>query len=292
MPEKTIIIIGNGFDVHHGIESKYSDFKDWLREHNYTLYDTLVRFIDVSGDLWKDFEGNLAHFDIKRIIQEVPRVYPPRDSRLPPSFFPSTASFFKRLREQITASFQEWVQLISLDEYRNIIDLPASELYISFNYTDTLERVYSIPEREILYIHGKASRGDRLVFGHNKSHFEIERDYMQKHGLREIESFFDDGPLITDEEFQLALNVSFFDKSPYTQLVAYSQILIPAVLAASTLISYGFSFSESDYQYLEWIVEHNPNLMWMVSWHTQEDKDKIDSFFKQVGVTKYSTFFF
>ena len=292
MPEKTIIIIGNGFDVHHGIESKYSDFKDWLREHNYTLYDTLVRFIDVSGDLWKDFEGNLAHFDIKRIIQEVPRVYPPRDSRLPPSFFPSTASFFKRLREQITASFQEWVQLISLDEYRNIIDLPASELYISFNYTDTLERVYSIPEREILYIHGKASRGDRLVFGHNKSHFEIERDYMQKHGLREIESFFDDGPLITDEEFQLALNVSFFDKSPYTQIVAYSQILIPAVLAASTLISYGFSFSESDYQYLEWIVEHNPNLMWMVSWHTQEDKDKIDSFFKQVGVTKYSTFFF
>ena len=172
------------------------------------------------------------------------------------------------------------------------MDLSAAGLYISFNYTDTLERVYCIPEEQILYIHGKALRCDKLVFGHCKSHYEIERDYMQKHGLREVESFFDNGPVITDEEYQLALNVSFLDKFPYTQIVAYSRLLMLAVWAASTVISYGLSFSESDFQYLEWIVEQNPNLMWKVSWHTEEDKNKIDSFFKQVGIKTYSTFFF
>lgn len=67
---------------------------------------------------------------------------------------------------------------------------------------------------------------------------------------------------------------------------------MPTVQAESTVISYGLSFSESDYQYLERIVEQNPDLMWRVSWHTEEDKDKIDSFFKHVGIKKYTTFFF
>ncbi len=67
---------------------------------------------------------------------------------------------------------------------------------------------------------------------------------------------------------------------------------MPTVQAESTVISYGLSFSESDYQYLEWIVEQNPGLMWRVSWHTEDDKDEIDSFFKHVGIKKYTTIFF
>lgn len=286
-----LVIIGNGFDLHHGLKTSYRHYKDWLKKANPDLLKQLNRYIDTTGDWWNDFEGNLAHFDILRIIQEVPRVYPPRDPRFPPSFIFPTVPFFKRLREQITASFQEWVRTISSDDARMIMDLSAAGLYISFNYTDTLERVYGINEGQILYIHGKALRGDKLVFGHSKSHYEIEWDYMQKHGLREIESFFDNGPVITDEEYQLAMNVSFLDKFPYTQIVAYSQILMPAVLAANTVISYGLSFSESDYQYLEWIVEHNPSLIWRVSWHTEDDKRKIKSFFEQVGIKNYNAFF-
>lgn len=289
---RNLVIVGNGFDLHHGLKSSYWHYKDWLTIEHPELFEQLNRYIDTSGDWWNDFEKNLARFDIMKIIREVPRVYPPRDPRFPPSFISPAESFFKGLREQISDSFQEWVQTISLDGYRERIDLPAAGLFISFNYTDTLERVYGIPEQFILYIHGKALRGDKLVFGHSKSHYEIERDYMQKHGLREIESFFDTGPVMTDEEYQLAMNVSFLDKSPYTQIVANSWILMPAVHGANMVTSYGMSFSESDFQYLEWIVEQNPNLMWRVSWHTQEDRERIDSFFKQVGVKKYSTFFF
>lgn len=33
--EERLYVIGNGFDVHHGIDSKYVDFKKWLmRNHN------------------------------------------------------------------------------------------------------------------------------------------------------------------------------------------------------------------------------------------------------------------
>ena len=40
-------------------------------------------------------------------------------------------------------------------------------IFLSFNYTDTLETVYGIPENHICYIHGKAKRGDNLVVGHH-----------------------------------------------------------------------------------------------------------------------------
>lgn len=134
-----LVIVGNGFDLHHGLKSSYWHYKVWLKNAHPDLYEQLNRYIDTSGDWWNDFEGNLACFDIMRIINEVPRVYPPRDTRFPPSFHSPAESFFKSLREHIIASFQEWVQTISLDDAQKIMDLSMAGLYISFNYTDTLE---------------------------------------------------------------------------------------------------------------------------------------------------------
>ena len=36
-------------------------------------------------------------------------------------------------------------------------------IFLNFNYTDTLERIYGIPSEYILYIHGKALRNDNLI---------------------------------------------------------------------------------------------------------------------------------
>lgn len=40
-------------------------------------------------------------------------------------------------------------------------------LFLNFNYTDTLEKVYGIPASNILYIHGNALRGNNLILGHH-----------------------------------------------------------------------------------------------------------------------------
>lgn len=29
---KSLYILGNGFDIHHGINSKYSDYHEWLEK--------------------------------------------------------------------------------------------------------------------------------------------------------------------------------------------------------------------------------------------------------------------
>lgn len=44
----------------------------------------------------------------------------------------------------------------------------------------------------------------------------------------------------------------------------------------------GFSFSDIDIPYLEWIVRHTSrNCDWKVSWHSEEDKRRIYNFFRE-----------
>lgn len=40
--KKRLYIIGNGFDLHHGLESSYNDFRDFVAEYNKKLYYSIV----------------------------------------------------------------------------------------------------------------------------------------------------------------------------------------------------------------------------------------------------------
>ena len=70
--------------------------------------------------------------------------------------------------ENISAYIKNWI--LSLQTIRekkistNIIN--QDNIFISFNYTDTLEQTYNIPRERILYIHGKAKESTELIVGH------------------------------------------------------------------------------------------------------------------------------
>ena len=172
MEENDIVIVGNGFDVNHGLPSSYANFKEWLKNNDINLFDFLNTYIDVKGNWWNDFERSPSEFDIPKLIRETP--LEKRDSKLPPSFSHPASWRLDSVRDAISLKFTEWVKTLDGVEINKKIDLPEACLYISFNYTDTLERVYRIEENKIIYIHGKASRGDKLIYGHGKSQFELE----------------------------------------------------------------------------------------------------------------------
>ena len=286
----TIIVIGNGFDVCHGLPSRYSDFKAWLQVNNLELYETLNRYIDISGDWWNEFERNLASFHVPKLIHDAPKDYPQQDHRFPPMFTHPANGFFRKIKKHLSESFTEWAKTLSCVSMKPVLDLPDANLHISFNYTDTLEKVYGIPENQILYIHGKANRGDKLIFGHSKSQFELEEEIKKKYNLYESESFYVPGTF-GDAEYQLTTEVSYLDKFPYAQIMKYEKVLSPAVFAAKTIWVYGLAFSEVDFQYIEWIASRKPSLLWKVSWHTDNDKKQIEETFRDLGVKDYKLFY-
>jgi len=67
-----LYIIGNGFDLHHGLKTRYCDFVSYLKKKNKELYCHLVHYINVESEnkLWSDFEDNLAKLDAERILSD------------------------------------------------------------------------------------------------------------------------------------------------------------------------------------------------------------------------------
>lgn len=62
-----LYIIGNGFDLMHGVKSSYYAFRDSLGKQN-SLRKILESYL-TPEDIWAYFENALAHFDISFIYQ-------------------------------------------------------------------------------------------------------------------------------------------------------------------------------------------------------------------------------
>lgn len=66
-PETSLFIIGNGFDLMHGIPSSYYNFRDSLGNNSRVKYH-LETSIHIE-DIWEDFENNLAYL-VERVCLE------------------------------------------------------------------------------------------------------------------------------------------------------------------------------------------------------------------------------
>lgn len=287
MEENGIVIVGNGFDVNHGLPSSYANFKEWLKNNDINLFDFLNTYIDVKGNWWNDFERSLSEFDIPKLIRETPLEKRYIDPIFPPSFSHPASWRLDSVRDAISEKFTEWVKTLDGVEIKKRIELPEACLYISFNYTDTLERVYGVVENRIVYIHGKASRGDELIYGHGKNQFVLENDVMKKYHLHRSDGFFTAGTY-GNSESELTTQISYWQK--YIQIGRYYDELQSAVMDANKVCVYGLSFSEVDFPYLQWIVEKNHDLKWRVSWHSENDEKRIGETLRTLGAV-YELFY-
>ena len=66
MNNREFYIIGNGFDLYHGLTTSYADFCQYVKENDKALYEFLERYVYFESDkdgLWNNFEQNLGTFD-------------------------------------------------------------------------------------------------------------------------------------------------------------------------------------------------------------------------------------
>jgi hypothetical protein len=66
---KTFYIVGNGFDLHHGIRSAYKDFGAFVKAHDSESYRLIENYFPVDDEFWSDFEAGLADFDADSLIE-------------------------------------------------------------------------------------------------------------------------------------------------------------------------------------------------------------------------------
>lgn len=251
---KKLYIIGNGFDLHHELDTKYTSFGLFLKSNFTDIYEQLIKYYGFSelrcpykpssdDALWSDFENSLALLDVDMVLEEyIDSIANPGSDNFKDRDWGTFAIDIEMVVANLTCNlFSAFKDFILQVQYPNNVDklkllLDKNSIYLSFNYTDTLERFYQVKNESILYIHGKASLdNDDLILGHDQdlSNFkeevekppenlsEEELEQWEEHmsdnynlsfelGKQEIESYFADTFKPTDKVIEE--NLSFFNQ--------------------------------------------------------------------------------
>lgn len=273
---KHLYIIGNGFDIFSGLRTRYVDFRHWLQYTYPFIYENMCEAYEMDGEWWHNFEIQLGKLDVPRYVKKfmppdkpIEEIMKETEERrafeekynLPPNLHHDSvcARRLKGLLDVLQYCFEKWVEhtfsVISDPKYTHIEK--ADSFFINFNYTDVLQWFYGIKDEQILFIHGRATKHEHLIFGHNQHHF---------------------GGMIGQDEEQTNFELDRYIKNPYEYIFKHDDL--PQKLSDVEFVHiYGFSISDVDEDYLDWIEMHTPkNSQWEFSWYSEDDKKRIDNF--------------
>jgi len=282
LESETLIIIGNGFDIAHGIKSTYGSFRDWLMaKKESSLIGLMDTFFSNKRDVWNDIEKALGEYDEESIFSFCrPNEEFDYDHSLSSSarIEDSPMAIFQPTLGEFKDKFDEWVESIEIIGAERIIELSPNCQYLTFNYTDTLEAIYGIPQQNIAHIHGSRLIHDEYIIGHNYYRDPIdvwdEESLIFESKAKEsiIESMND---FVKDHQGNISKHSDFFAK--------LSEI--------KQVVCYGHSMNEIDWPYFQEVINRiGKDVPWRISCYCKEDYDNVYEFKSHFGLKNVSTF--
>ena len=279
MPNSELYIIGNGFDRAHGMPTGYGDFRRWLLQNNrfdfiHELQSSYPARIKDDYLLWSQFEKALGEYDLEAVINlSWENLYLTVDS-LGNQLF-NNSFIDTQLPDIIDEAFTKWVRSIKLPTVKAYDCIGQEALYLTFNYTDTLEGLYQVPEQQVLHIHGRASRGEKLIVGHNR---EINPgDYWDDNlDMRE-----------NNERMQRLTEMNNLCK-PVFKLLERNGYFFEGLGNVKDIQIIGHSCEEVDYPYFRKVKESvNTNALWHFNPHNDDDKVREKKLIEEIGIENY-----
>ena len=223
---ETLYILGNGFDIYHGLKSRYSDFRKWLLknaspENGYREFvEGMERLFPLETNqdiLWSNFEEALGKYDINLLGEEHREEHGWHSER---KMVSDTHNICSQIRPNIAA----WAVSIPLKNARKLLKLDEASWYLTFNYTRVLEEVYTIPDEHICHIHGDTRHKHDVITGHNWEFHHPDRDDESDIVRAEMHEEFN--KLLKEPEKQMAKHSDFFKNMPkITQIVVIGHSL-------------------------------------------------------------------
>ena len=304
----SLFIAGNGFDIAHGIPSKYSDFRSFLlyffpealelRDEVVYLHEfeeiNLVEFAveillntmdKAAGENWFNFEEALAHISFTNkfpLPNHQENETEEQDNELMKHYLlymdMLTSGFINcsRLWQDL---FRIWIQDIQFQIDTGVF-IPKTSLqtlfnsedmqFLTFNYTKTLQKLYGI--KKVIHIHNRV--GQKLIFGHEKDNMMYDAFGSGIEGGLCIGSSFLDDMIMS------------FKKDTETPLKKYNKFFKNLDHTIDKVYSYGFSFGKVDSVYIKKIIASiSPEATWYFTEFEASDTKTIRS--KKIKLRRY-----
>lgn len=307
--DRVLYIIGNGFDLMHGVRSSYYSFRDSIsKDGSFRL--AIDNYI-TKEDAWADFEDSLAHFKIKAMANrfivgnalEMTGFY---DEDAGAAEFYMAAENAARPILAVSYDLQRrlrmWVEKLTVGtDDRPLRGMFRNGKVLNFNYTEFVESLYGVSEENICYIHGcrrkkKFHPKDKLILGHIPGASDEAFD------------FNDDSSPITKNKYKLTV-IDAAQEQVMNLLSQSDETLTKrcdAIISAHTyffdrlndiesVITIGHSFSPVDYDYFTEIVKRHPEIQkarWYFGCHGLSDLLNLEKLLPLLGLKQSDVFVF
>lgn len=296
---KTLYVIGNGFDLHHWIESGYTDYLKWLKKNHNDVYQDFLKFYRdaTEYDWWKDLETNLGYpADLKEYADDVALA-----NQLDEDDFARDHYIDEKrgkydvedelggLVAKIKGTFHEWIKGLNKPCCCTRIHLDSKDsLFLNFNYSRTLEDFYHVNEDQILHIHGRVeldSKSEEFILGHGRSWNDIQ-DSLAEYTMAD---YHGQDP----KDFLTGLQVD--NITEYTRAAVVDNLYelhkdVDGIITQNSefflslkdvehVYIYGLSFGEVDLKYLETIIKSvSSTASYTINFFSEKDEANIQSF--------------
>lgn len=278
-------IIGNGFDKAHNMKTGYADFHEYIINRfpnlasdivnatNTTLLpdgDIFVNSCDVasilcillesvSGDDWNGFEDSLGKINLIECFDDLENIYDRDGERnLWHEAYNNEdrASDLSLLIPKIKELFSEWIESVEpaeskLKDFSKLID-PEDDLFITFNYTHTLEDLYGC--KNVIHMHGES--GQEIIVGHNGT-----------------QNFTEENPLVPTGCYDTLQHIYDELRKNVADVINRHNDELKVVSNCENIYSYGFSYSSVDLPYIDVICGFikNKSVKWYNNYHDIKD---------------------
>jgi hypothetical protein len=247
-----LYIIGNGFDLHHGMPTKFSDFRTFARKTAPELHRAVDDYLPVNND-WSDLEDALAALDVDTVIEDLIGFMPSyaaddwRDSGHHDFQF-EVDRVVRQLSMELRSVFARWVRQVEVPNLANapgvhrLTSIYPSASFLTFNYTPTLADLYGVPLERTLHIHGASSDDDQeLILGHGWNP-AMRKSLNDRPDIEDLDTRMIEAHQILDQYFSATFK-------PSQQLIAQHQEFFKALDAVTQVTVLGHSLSDVDAEY-------------------------------------------
>lgn len=308
---KTLYIIGNGFDRFHELDTSYVSFGLFLKKKYSSVYDQLIECFGLSelddinleensDPLWASYEQSLAGLNFESILEEnsdyLPNIgsddFRDRDWH---SYQISMEEIVKNITTRMTAAFKEFILSVDFSSAKNHqLNIEKDSSFLNFNYTDSLESLYDVDKKNILYIHNKARSNDDLILGHGVDPNEFipqeelpdpnfspeELDEWNQHMSDNYDFAYESGK----EELMKYFQMSY---KPTNDIIGRYSSFFKNLFSIEKVIVLGHSLSSVDELYLKKVIENSKkNVPWYVSYYGDEERNNHEIRLQNFGLQK------
>ena len=275
--DRTLYIIGNGFDRAHGMPTSYEHFHQWLLENGHKSFvrdfETLYQDVKDGCDCWCNLESALGKISLKQAVefdsyhQECPNEI--REENSSHDAY-RCGENLKSVIYVLPHLLKEWAISISTNGILPVFELCHDARYLSFNYTKTLEDVYKIKDSDILHIHETAINNRALVVGCGVALFDENNDYTSERA---------------DVDIQKIRNILSHGKKPVEAILKepIPKTWFENLGEVSLVIVYGHSCSKVDKPYFETVAKSiQKDACWQFYVYDRSNNKVIDAFAESI----------